>query len=135
MIKTDKIYILSLNNLGEVKTFAIMHNTPERVATYLLGRNVDLHMLCRPNHPSIILQEHSHGKMMTEVAHWLKPSKKWVRRTDLLEIRPAADGEMVAPGQFSESGDMIVERTWPGGDFLVRGEDFAGDYVEVVPDA
>lgn len=57
--------------------------------------------------------------------------KKWVHKTDLLEIRPAVDGEMVAPGQFSKPGDMIIIRTWPGGeDFLIDKRNF-DDYTEV----
>ncbi len=60
--------------------------------------------------------------------------KRWIHRTDLLEIRPAVDGEMVAPGQFSKPGDMIIVRAWPDEDFLVAERDFK-DYVEVeVPD-
>ena len=56
--------------------------------------------------------------------------KKWVHKTDLLEIRPAVDGEMVAPGQFSKPGDMIVVRDWPDEDFLIAERDVK-DYVEV----
>lgn len=59
--------------------------------------------------------------------------KRWVRKTDLLEIRPAEDGEMVAPGQFSKPGDMIIVHTWDE-DFLIAERDLK-DYVEVeVPD-
>ncbi len=56
--------------------------------------------------------------------------KKWVRKTDLLEIRPAKKGEMVDPGQFAKLGDMIVVHGDWGNDFLVRQRDL-GDYVEV----
>lgn len=141
MIVTDKIYVLPLSNLRQVKTFAIMHNTPEKVATYLLGRKVASHLLCRPNYPAIILKGNLHGEIMGEIARWMEgpavkaTTKRWVDRTNLLEIRPAKDREMVAPGEFSEPGDMIVEHDWPGEDFMVRQEDFAGGYVEVeVPD-
>jgi len=72
MIEADKVYILSLNQLGEVKAFAISEVTPERVATYLLGRNVSLHLICRPNRRSIILTTHTFGPMREEVAKWLK---------------------------------------------------------------
>ena len=67
MIETDKVYVLSLNNIGEVKVFAICETTAEKVATYLLGRKINLHLLCRPNHVSIILKEHLHGKMIGEM--------------------------------------------------------------------
>lgn len=56
--------------------------------------------------------------------------KKWVHKTDLLKIRPAVDGEMVAPGQFAKHGDMIVTRAWPDDDFLVTQKDFE-NYIEV----
>lgn len=60
---------------------------------------------------------------------WSGTMKAWVRKADLLEIRPAEEGEMVDPGQFAKSGDMIVVRDWAD-DFLVRQRDL-GDYVEV----
>ena len=56
--------------------------------------------------------------------------KRWVDKTDLREIRPAVDGEMVAPGQFSKPGDMIIDR-WPDEDILISGKTFENDYVEV----
>lgn len=57
--------------------------------------------------------------------------KKWVHKTDLLEIRPAKEGEMVDPGQFAKPGDMIiVHRELLGDDFLIRQRNL-GDYVEV----
>lgn len=61
--------------------------------------------------------------------------KRWVLKTDLREIRPAESGEMVEPGQFSRSGDMIMVKRWlDGGDFLIREKDL-DDYIEVkVPD-
>lgn len=61
-------------------------------------------------------------------------AKRWVRKTDLLTIRPAKDREMVAAGQFSRDGDMIIVRKWPDDDFLIAKRDLK-DYVEVeVPD-
>lgn len=56
--------------------------------------------------------------------------KRWVHKTDLREIRPAMNREMVAPGQFSKPGDMIIDR-WPDEDFLISEKDFRNDYVEV----
>jgi len=63
-------------------------------------------------------------------------AKRWVRKTDLLKIRPAVDREMVAPGQFSKDGDMIIEGSFfSDEDFLISQDSFTGDYVEVeVPD-
>lgn len=60
--------------------------------------------------------------------------KRWVHKTDLLKIRPAEGNEMVAPGQFSKPGDMIIVRALPDEDSLVTAKHFE-DYVEVdVPD-
>lgn len=57
--------------------------------------------------------------------------KKWVHRTDLLEIRFAKEGEMVKPGQFAKPGDMIIiHKELLGDDFLIRQKDL-GDYVRV----
>lgn len=56
--------------------------------------------------------------------------KRWVHKTDLRKIRPAVGGEMVAAGQFSKPGDMIIDR-WPDEDFLISERDFRNDYVEV----
>ncbi len=54
--------------------------------------------------------------------------KKWVRKTDLLIIRPADAREM----SFAKPGDMIIERDFcDGGDFLLGGDDFKESYVEV----
>lgn len=72
MIEIDKIYVLSLSNIGEVKVFAICETTAEKVATYLLGRKVRLHLLCRTNRVSIILKESLHGKMISEISSWLR---------------------------------------------------------------
>lgn len=59
-------------------------------------------------------------------------AKRWVCKTDLRIIRPAVNGEMVAPGQFSKDGDMIIEESyWGEGDFLISQETYANDYVEV----
>ena len=57
-------------------------------------------------------------------------AKKWVHKTDLLEIRPAKNGEMVAAGQFSKPGDMIIVRRHPDEDFLIA-QRHVEDYVEV----
>lgn len=63
-------------------------------------------------------------------------AKRWVHKSNLRIIRPAKDGEMVAPGQFSKDGDMIIEASYYGDDdFLISQEGFTSDYVEVeVPD-
>lgn len=63
--------------------------------------------------------------------------KRWIHKTDLLEIRPAEDGEMVAPGQFSKPGDMIIISNWRNieGDYLITKKKFKREYLEVeVPD-
>jgi hypothetical protein len=57
--------------------------------------------------------------------------KKWVNKADLLDIRPAEEGEMVDPGQFAKSDDMIIVGVWPDADFLISRERFSKDYVEV----
>lgn len=61
-------------------------------------------------------------------------AKKWIHRTDLMEIRPAEVGEMVEAGQFANDGDMVIVREWPDDNFLIEKRNF-GDYIEVeVPD-
>ena len=57
--------------------------------------------------------------------------KRWVYKTDLLTIRPAKNGEMVAPGEFAKLGDMIVVSGYAfGGDYLVRARNVT-DLVEM----
>lgn len=56
--------------------------------------------------------------------------KKWVHKTELLEIRPAKEGEMIGPGEFAKCGDMIIVRVWPDENFLIRQRNFEG-YIEV----
>ena len=63
-------------------------------------------------------------------------AKRWIRKTDLLKIRPAVDREMVAPGQFSKDGDMIIEGSYfSDEDFLINKDTYERDFIEVdVPD-
>ncbi len=63
-------------------------------------------------------------------------AKRWVYRSDFRQIRPAKDGEMVAPGQFSKEGDMIIESRWGSDDdFLITKDTYERDFVEIeVPD-
>lgn len=61
-----------------------------------------------------------------------KTIKMWVKKTDIRKIRPAEDEEMVAPGQFSKPGDMIVVgRDFWEEDFLIEEKDFPNDYISI----
>jgi hypothetical protein len=72
MIKRDKIYIININDLSEVKSFSIKENTAEMIADYFLDKKIDLHLICRPGYRSITLKSWLHTNMIKEIQEWLE---------------------------------------------------------------
>jgi len=72
MIVKNKIYIININNLDQVKSFSINKNTPKEMATYLIGRRIDLHLLCKIDGVSIILKNDTYWDMIKEIQCWLE---------------------------------------------------------------
>lgn len=71
MINKNKIYVINMNNLSQVESFSIYRGALEEIATYLIGKRIDLHLLCCVNHTAIILKNDTYWDMIREIQHWL----------------------------------------------------------------
>jgi len=71
MILTDKVYIICFNPQEIVGSYKINSDTPLKIARFFLGKRVKMYMLCRKNHPSIILESFVLSRMTKEVSEWL----------------------------------------------------------------
>lgn len=72
MINKNKVYIINMNDLSQVKSFPVYRGTSEEIASYLIGRRIDLHLLCCIDHASIILRYSSYNDMIREIQYWME---------------------------------------------------------------
>jgi len=77
MIELNKIYLINTNDLRcGTKGFRINGtiSTAIAVANYLLGKKVNLFLICRPGYSSIFLESHTHTEMIQEIVTWMEGS-------------------------------------------------------------
>lgn len=60
-----------MNDLNQIKSFSINKKTSESIATYLIGRRIDLHLLCKIDGISTILKNDTYWDMIKEIQYWL----------------------------------------------------------------
>lgn len=75
MTEKDNVYLVSINDPAQVRTFSIGEKTPYKIAVYFLGRILSDHLLCRPGYRSIFLKSPLHNDMMEEIKQWLNSKK------------------------------------------------------------
>ena len=75
MIEKDKIYLINIDNLTDVKSFSIKEETPYIIAVYLLGRRTSHSLLCRPGYRCIFLRSYLDGDIMKKIKQWLDSEK------------------------------------------------------------
>lgn len=76
MIKTDKVYVININNLSDVACFSIKEQTTKSITTYLLCKTISVHLLCRPGFRAIILESFNYTDMIKEIQQWLDSEKE-----------------------------------------------------------
>ncbi len=75
MINEGQVYIINTNN-GKTECFSTFRGELESAARdisiYLLGKTINIHLLCHLGHRSIYLKSYEHNKMVKEIKKWLE---------------------------------------------------------------